>query len=724
MKRRLTILITSAFIVSFLALPVKAQVERFLRFDQTDWSGGVGAGTLNQYLQANNLETAAGSLQLASPANWYAVDGGRSWAYRKRITFDNSGLAEDLVNFPVVLRLSEIRAALPNATDLRFVSEDGRTELPYEIETWNATTHQGVFWVKIPRLPAAPAVPEPIYVYYGNSGASSGERREDVWSEGYNSVSHFNHPFRDSVKSSSYNDAQVRVRGGLGAESVMDAAIGKGVNLSNENQAIYFNDLSASGDRSLDYTGGPLTLSAVVMDAPDGNGGQFFSKPVNGNGIYDYRLLIQADGSVGVNFQGATPQAQFFRTTARLSPRVYHFVALVVDADRMMKFFIDGVEQPERATLAVTDWNFTPDYNLPLCVGTLYPYAESVDMRTHAPEFSFRGVLDEMSIARTARSPSWIRAEARQFLNQDPTRPLSRIGGEETAYFVEGSLTSNAFCAPEGAHWNEAVLHTSEPTRGASLKIRTGATASMSSAVDFSECDPLSEEGSLRDESGRPMNDCVLQGDPCIQYQISLRQDGENPIVQRVSIAYSLPTQPPAPVPESSGRLRPLVENAGVTFSESGGETRVAQSQTEAETRDAFQVALNHSPRAVVTVVLSSDSPVVRVSPSSISFTPDNWNVPQSLQVEATQAIRLDASTRASIHHTLVSDDPDFASKNFDLNLNVIARPPISVSTPNTPAGDTPQNLPTAPTIPVAPIVPVDPIPDTETSTGCSLIHP
>lgn len=61
-----------------------------------------------------------------------------NWTYRKKITFDNSAQAENLVNFPVLVKLNSSRIDYSKTQDagqdIRFTDSDGTTLLPYEIE--------------------------------------------------------------------------------------------------------------------------------------------------------------------------------------------------------------------------------------------------------------------------------------------------------------------------------------------------------------------------------------------------------------------------------------------------------------------------------------------------------------------------------------------------------------------------------------------------------------
>lgn len=122
-----------------------------------------------------------------------------AWKFRKKITFDNSGQTEDLINFPVLVKLDSNNIdylKTENAgKDIRFTDSDGTTLLSYEIDSWNASGSSYV-WVKVPKIDGGSSQ-DYIYIYYGNNEADDSQNAHDVWSNGYVMVQHL----RDSSSS-------------------------------------------------------------------------------------------------------------------------------------------------------------------------------------------------------------------------------------------------------------------------------------------------------------------------------------------------------------------------------------------------------------------------------------------------------------------------------------------------------------------------------------------
>lgn len=105
-------------------------------------------------------------IQASDP--WWDTD----WAYRTKLTFNNSG-GEVQTNKEVLINLDSTKINyskfLANGQDIRVVDSDG-TLLSSINETWDDT---GVsrFWTRIPQIDASDT--DYVYLYYGNPGASA-----------------------------------------------------------------------------------------------------------------------------------------------------------------------------------------------------------------------------------------------------------------------------------------------------------------------------------------------------------------------------------------------------------------------------------------------------------------------------------------------------------------------------------------------------------------------
>ncbi|MGF1989150.1 MAG: VCBS domain-containing protein [Nostoc sp. ZfuVER08] len=96
-------------------------------------------------------------------------------------------------------------------------------------------------------------------------------------------------------------------------------------------------------------------------------------------------------------------------------------------------------------------------------------------------------------------------------------------------------------------------------------------------------------------------------------------------------------------------------DTAGVIITESGGSTFV----TEAGTTDTYTVVLTSQPTANVTVNLDGGAQL-SLSSTAVTFTPQNWNVPQTVTVSAVDDAFVEGTHTQTINHTATSTDAKY----------------------------------------------------------------
>jgi len=125
------------------------------------------------------------------PAGWYST----SWNKRQPITlnptFDKVPNTSQ-TDFPVLVKFTDAGNELwanaqADGDDILFADTSGN-KLAHEIEKYDNATHELWAWVKIPTL--ATGDDTHIYMYYGNSAASSQQSVTSVWDNNYKGVWH------------------------------------------------------------------------------------------------------------------------------------------------------------------------------------------------------------------------------------------------------------------------------------------------------------------------------------------------------------------------------------------------------------------------------------------------------------------------------------------------------------------------------------------------------
>jgi len=93
-----------------------------------------------------------------------------AWLYQNEVSVSNPN-GSSLSQFQVRVNLGsgfDFTKAQSNAADLRVTASDGVTQIPFWIESWDASRGSASIWVQVPSIP--PTGTE-IYLYYGNPTA-------------------------------------------------------------------------------------------------------------------------------------------------------------------------------------------------------------------------------------------------------------------------------------------------------------------------------------------------------------------------------------------------------------------------------------------------------------------------------------------------------------------------------------------------------------------------
>ena len=166
-----------------------------------------------------------------APASWY----NENWLYRLKITVLASQVDEDLSNFPVYVKLSNLPLAFhsnvrSDGGDIRITTSNGTTEIPREVVFYESATRKGEVHFK---ANIDSDTNTDFYIYYGNSSATEPAAgatygRENVWTNSYVGVWHLQETANNT--SGGYMDSTANNRDGTGVSmtSSPNAVMGRG----------------------------------------------------------------------------------------------------------------------------------------------------------------------------------------------------------------------------------------------------------------------------------------------------------------------------------------------------------------------------------------------------------------------------------------------------------------------------------------------------------------
>ncbi|MFO1534854.1 MAG: beta strand repeat-containing protein [Thermoplasmatota archaeon] len=115
-------------------------------------------------------------------------------------------------------------------------------------------------------------------------------------------------------------------------------------------------------------------------------------------------------------------------------------------------------------------------------------------------------------------------------------------------------------------------------------------------------------------------------------------------------------------------------DSADFVLQQSGGSTTV----TEGGPADTYTVVLRTQPTANVQVALSPGSGLT-TTPGALTFTPTNWQGPQTVMVSAVDDSVAQGNRAVTIHHALTSSDPAYHGTVADLAVAVLDNDAVGV---------------------------------------------
>jgi biopolymer transport protein ExbB len=333
----------------------------------------------------------------------------KDWGSRKQITADGSvtgaDIQETLADFPLLIRLHTGNFGFftelgENGKDLRFMADD-KTPLKHHVEKIDAINELGLIWVKVPKYRGAIST-DSFWMYYGNKNAPDGSDSKGIYDVSQALTFHF------AEGETLHQDATAYGNNASESSAVIDPAgwIGAAAKF-NGNAHI---DVKASPAMAITPETGWSFSAWVRVDAaqPAGtlmlaqDGPNMISLEVNGLGIVGRYI---GPGSTGA---AQTP-------AATLQAAKWQHLALVASKDKL-ELFLDGQSVG----------------TVPIALAPMNP---SLFIGGSDTKPGLVGMLDEVQVAKIARTPDWIKLSYR---SQSPDFTVFNFGEDESSGSAEG----------------------------------------------------------------------------------------------------------------------------------------------------------------------------------------------------------------------------------------------------------------------------------------------
>jgi biopolymer transport protein ExbB len=348
-----------------------------------------------------------------APANpWWNPD----WSIRKKITLDSNaaglGTGDAPLTAVVLLRLSQSNlnfdAVRDDHSDLRFIAADGKTALPYHVESFDSVLQEAYVWVKVPDIKAgAPVV---FWLYYGNSTPNA--LRVDESKATYDPDTVLVYHFAE--KNAAPKDSTGNANNGETPATVVDGAlIASGLRLTGKNS------VTLPKSPSLAWNDGQaLTWSAWIKPSGLAANAVIYSRKDGANSF----IIGLNNGTPYVELAAGGNSQQFASTGTPLIAGTWRHLAVEATGTDI-KIFVDGdgagsfpARIPAINTQALLGRDGTPGE------------PEAADAQP-----GFTGDLDELQISKVARPPALLKLSAVLQIGGDKADKLLAVGADEAS---------------------------------------------------------------------------------------------------------------------------------------------------------------------------------------------------------------------------------------------------------------------------------------------------
>ncbi len=354
----------------------------------------------------------------ASNPNWCS-----GWAFRKKITIDNTKVDANLTDFPVYVDLAGLgtdfhtNVSDANGGDIRVTQSDGVTELPRQVVTINTGAETGELYFKADSL--SNTQDTDFYVYYGNAGASEPASNaefgsENVWSNGYVGVWHLDESPANGV--AGHNDSTGNPNVGTpqgfngtgGSTTNATGKIGGGNEFDGTDDYV---DLG--GDSSLKPTSA-FSVSAWYSGLATNARAVVFSNGYSNSGNIGIRLSGYHDPTnkaarLGVG-NGTTETTTVSDAVIPESPAWTHVVGTFDGAT--VRLYINGAKQVDQDANTVA-------YNA---------NNGAIGANLDSPTQDFDGLIDEVRLSNVTRSDQW---NSTEYNNQNNPALFYNVDSQE-----------------------------------------------------------------------------------------------------------------------------------------------------------------------------------------------------------------------------------------------------------------------------------------------------
>ncbi|MGD8558041.1 MAG: DUF2341 domain-containing protein [Gammaproteobacteria bacterium] len=313
---------------------------------------------------------------------WWNED----WTFRKKLTIDTTAetgidVQDSPQAVPLLVKLHSGNFEFfldlkQDASDLRFIASDDQTPLKFHIEKFDPINEMALIWVQLPQVMGATNT-EYMWMYYGNADAMSGEDKAGTYGVDQSLVYHFNNDGTAPKDATAYNNHPNLFT----SEGLPASLIGAGAHFKG-NGVISIPESPSL--RMLPDNGWTASMWIKISDPQEDS---YLLHRQDGN----QSLVLGVDQSA-VYAKYTANDKEYVTDLANIKLGEWHHVSVSLGSGQIA-LSLDGLEVTKVPA----------------------PFKEmggliSIGNDPTGGEHFFVGELDELNIAKVARTPAWLKA--------------------------------------------------------------------------------------------------------------------------------------------------------------------------------------------------------------------------------------------------------------------------------------------------------------------------
>ncbi|MEM6994380.1 MAG: DUF2341 domain-containing protein [Myxococcota bacterium] len=317
-----------------------------------------------------------------------------AWGMRTRVA-PTVSTGESLADFVVLVQLHPDRfdysRARIDGADLRFVDADDQL-LPHEIERWDPTG-TSLIWVRLSELSG---FDDEFWMYYDNPEAAVAFEPSEVWPEPYAMIGHMHPPLHDACGLNTLADHE---------SDAAQGPLGEARGFAQDDDYV-----SAGSEAAIDdlfATGGTASAWILADDWGGSDWGRVFDKSDGVNVDRGWAFMVTGSFGGTLEFRkDLGPTVVWRGPDAALSLGQWHFVAVTFDDGNVEadpQLYLDGLPIALNRENTPNENAIESDAANDLWIGN----------RVSLSDRQFEGIIDEVRLTRSVRSPAWIEMQHR-----------------------------------------------------------------------------------------------------------------------------------------------------------------------------------------------------------------------------------------------------------------------------------------------------------------------